>query len=67
MRRRVARAEESLRPPGPRPRWWGRDPSTLTDEELDTALAHYAPGEAERISGLTDEELLADMLDRGML
>ena len=67
MRNRVARVEETLRPPGPRPRWWGRDPERLTDDELDVALGHFMPGEPERIRAMTDEELQAEMLGRGML
>lgn len=45
LRARVARLADRLAdrraPPDPLPSWWGREPSTLTDAELDAAIAWH--------------------------
>jgi hypothetical protein len=41
LRARVARLADRRPPPDPLPSWWGREPVTLTDAELDAAIAWH--------------------------
>jgi len=41
LRARVARLADRRPPPEPLPSWWGREPATLTDAELDAAIAWH--------------------------
>jgi hypothetical protein len=41
LRARVDRLGAHRPPPDPLPSWWGREPATLTDAELDAAIAWH--------------------------
>jgi hypothetical protein len=68
LRGRVERLTGRRLPPDPTPSWWGRAAATLTDDELDAAIAWHEAATPPHLrwpdpATLSDDEL-ADALAR---